>query len=195
MPTGTGKTVCLVSLITSYQFQYPQTGKLIYCTRTVPEMTKCMSEIKRVIEYRKNTVGPLGEKILAVCLSSRRNMCVNAKVFSEGDRETVDTLCRSMTASWVRSKVKENPSNKEASLCSYYESYDSNGTTAGRTLLMLRNWLFPKKFRMACIRLTIWKGLGKVKAGALILWPENWSIMPILLYITTNICWTQRWPI
>ena len=34
MPTGTGKTVCLVSLITSYQFQYPSTGKLIYCTRT-----------------------------------------------------------------------------------------------------------------------------------------------------------------
>ena len=31
MPTGTGKTVCLISLITSYQFQYPQhTGKLIY---------------------------------------------------------------------------------------------------------------------------------------------------------------------
>jgi DNA excision repair protein ERCC-2 len=26
MPTGTGKTVCLISLITSYQFQYPQTG-------------------------------------------------------------------------------------------------------------------------------------------------------------------------
>ena len=34
MPTGTGKTVCLISLITSYQFQYPSTGKLIYCTRT-----------------------------------------------------------------------------------------------------------------------------------------------------------------
>lgn len=34
MPTGTGKTVCLVSLITSYQYQYPSTGKLVYCTRT-----------------------------------------------------------------------------------------------------------------------------------------------------------------
>jgi hypothetical protein len=40
MPTGTGKTVCLISLITSYQFAHPDVGKLIYCTRTVPEMVK-----------------------------------------------------------------------------------------------------------------------------------------------------------
>ncbi len=53
MPTGTGKTVCLIALITSYQFKYPTTGKLIYCTRTVPEMTKCMDEIKKVIHYRE----------------------------------------------------------------------------------------------------------------------------------------------
>lgn len=42
MPTGTGKTVCLVSLITSYQLAHPEVGKLIYCTRTVPEMVKCV---------------------------------------------------------------------------------------------------------------------------------------------------------
>jgi Rad3-related DNA helicase len=42
MPTGTGKTVCLVSLITSYQLAHPNVGKLIYCTRTVPEMVKCV---------------------------------------------------------------------------------------------------------------------------------------------------------
>ena len=36
MPTGTGKTVTLLSLITSYQLQHPEVGKLVYCTRTVP---------------------------------------------------------------------------------------------------------------------------------------------------------------
>lgn len=40
MPTGTGKTVTLLAFITSYQFAKPKTGKLIYCTRTVPEMVK-----------------------------------------------------------------------------------------------------------------------------------------------------------
>jgi Rad3-related DNA helicase len=40
MPTGTGKTVTLLSLITSYQLAHPEVGKLIYCTRTVPEMEK-----------------------------------------------------------------------------------------------------------------------------------------------------------
>ncbi|KAF0775573.1 hypothetical protein AaE_000726, partial [Aphanomyces astaci] len=35
MPTGTGKTVALLSLVLSYKYAHPQTtGKLIYCTRT-----------------------------------------------------------------------------------------------------------------------------------------------------------------
>lgn len=40
MPTGTGKTVALLSLVTSYQLAHPEVGKLVYCTRTVPEMEK-----------------------------------------------------------------------------------------------------------------------------------------------------------
>ncbi len=40
MPTGTGKTISLLSLITSYQLAHPECGKLVYCTRTVPEMEK-----------------------------------------------------------------------------------------------------------------------------------------------------------
>ena len=38
MPTGTGKTVCVLALITSYQHAHPEMGKLVYCTRTVPEV-------------------------------------------------------------------------------------------------------------------------------------------------------------
>ena len=113
MPTGTGKTVCLVSLVTSYQFQYPATGKLIYCTRTVQEMYKTMDEIRRVIAFREKAVGPQGGKVLALCLSSRKNMCIHPRVEQGSDREAVDSICRSMTASWVRTKagVKKDPNN------------------------------------------------------------------------------------
>jgi len=91
MPTGTGKTVTVLSLVTSYQYAHPDCGKLVYCTRTVPEMTKAVDELKGVIEYRKKellkdaqhvaeaTGTELPDKvpgtdILAVCLSSRRNL-------------------------------------------------------------------------------------------------------------------------
>jgi hypothetical protein len=43
MPTGTGKTITLLSLITSYQLAHPEVGKLVYCTRTVPEMEKVLA--------------------------------------------------------------------------------------------------------------------------------------------------------
>ena len=52
MPTGTGKTITLLSLITSYQLAHPEVGKLIYCTRTVPEMEKVLQELKDLVDYR-----------------------------------------------------------------------------------------------------------------------------------------------
>src|SRR5438128_12526964 len=71
MPTGTGKTVSLLALITSYQLAHPDCGKLIYCTRTVPEMDKTIGELKRVIAHREELLGTPGGDMLAVCLSSR----------------------------------------------------------------------------------------------------------------------------
>lgn len=83
MPTGTGKTITLLSLITSYQLAHPEVGKLIYCTRTVPEMEKVLVELQELVDYRsKYFLGP-GERapeILALGLSSRKNLCIHPKV-------------------------------------------------------------------------------------------------------------------
>jgi DNA excision repair protein ERCC-2 len=134
MPTGTGKTISLLSLITSYQYAYPQTGKLIYCTRTVPEMTKCMAELKILIDYRSKQVGE-DCKILGLCLSSRKNMCIHPKVIDQSDTEAVDAQCRKMTASWVRSKASadvEGDHEEETSIetCGFYENYEKNTSDA-----------------------------------------------------------------
>ncbi|CAF1477747.1 unnamed protein product, partial [Didymodactylos carnosus] len=52
MPSGTGKTITLLSLIIAYLKHYPQNyTKLVYCSRTVPEIEKVMSEMKRLIKY------------------------------------------------------------------------------------------------------------------------------------------------
>ena len=56
MPTGTGKTITLLSLITSYQLAHPEVGKLIYCTRTVPEMEK----VRRAARVRVHPTPALG---------------------------------------------------------------------------------------------------------------------------------------
>lgn len=132
MPTGTGKTICLLSLICAYQHVHPSMGKLIYCTRTVPEMEKCLEELKRLREYRAQEMAKDGGKrgedtFLALCLSSRRNMCVHERVTNEADRERVDVECRKMTASWVRARAK-NDSSVET--CGFFEAWDSAGTDA-----------------------------------------------------------------
>ena len=203
MPTGTGKTVCLLSLITSYQFANPSAGKLVYCTRTVPEMNHVMEELATVLAYRSKELAQLesnetaangngaaagaqaagedniedaggthnqqqqstaeasqeggnqgsprkkprkiikrtgprahmgpnrtnggagGSGVLALCLSSRRNMCVHERVMAESDREAVDAACRGLTASWVIEAARKNPGSQET--CSYYENYQAAG--------------------------------------------------------------------
>lgn len=97
-PTGTGKTVALLSVIIAWQQAHPSAGKLIYATRTVPEMTKCMEELKLVLKARED-VNPT----LALCLSSRKNMCIHKQVINTPESEGgVDAGCRKKTAPWVR---------------------------------------------------------------------------------------------
>lgn len=127
MPTGTGKTVTLLSLITSYQLQHPEVGKLVYCTRTVPEMEKVLEELQNLIAYREKEHG-VKVPILALGLSSRKNMCVHESVREEGSRESVDAKCRKLTASWVRERAEEEPDRFE--LCSFYENYEQKGSEA-----------------------------------------------------------------
>lgn len=91
-----------------------------------------MEEIRRVIRYRVSILGQSeGGKVLALCLSSRRNMCIHPRVQEEGDRDTVDGICRKMTASWVRANDTDG-----LGLCNFYESYSRDGSNAGNSKMM-----------------------------------------------------------
>uniref|UniRef100_A0AAV1TXH6 DNA 5'-3' helicase n=1 Tax=Peronospora matthiolae TaxID=2874970 RepID=A0AAV1TXH6_9STRA len=136
MPTGTGKTVSLLALVLAYKHAHSTAGKLVYCTRTVPEMAKCVEELKRLVVYRTQYYGSQAQ-VTAVCLSSRRNMCVHSRVMAHADGEDVDGQCRQMTASWVRARAaraanqvqdaQSAPAIAETSVetCSFYETYDA----------------------------------------------------------------------
>jgi DNA excision repair protein ERCC-2 len=103
MPTGTGKTVCLLSLILSYIKQEKPDMKLVYCTRTIVEMEKTIEELKFVQKQREADFSDdLASGILALCLSSRRNLCIHKEVAKLDERESVDSMCRSKTAPWVQ---------------------------------------------------------------------------------------------
>ena len=130
MPTGTGKTITLLSLITSYQLAHPEVPKLVYCTRTVPEMEKALEELRELIKYRESVIAAAGGKsppILALGLSSRRNMCIHEQISQESDRVTVDAKCRSITASWVRQRKEQDPA-AGIDVCSFFEGFDKHGS-------------------------------------------------------------------
>ena len=72
MSSGTGKTITLLSLITSYQFSQGESkSKLLYCTRTVPEMEKVLIELKKLYEMRIKEYGLENNELLGIGLSSR----------------------------------------------------------------------------------------------------------------------------
>lgn len=146
MPTGTGKTITVLSLCVSYQLAHPEVGKLIYCTRTVPEMEKVLEEMRVLQGYVEQEVGRETARILALGLSSRKNMCVNPAVADEGSRENVDGRCRQLTASWVRERRLERQAREAGresegrdeegenagglSCCEFFEDFESAGEKA-----------------------------------------------------------------
>ncbi|KAJ3670316.1 hypothetical protein LUZ60_010640 [Juncus effusus] len=117
MPTGTGKTAALLSLIVSYSIAHPPL-KLIYCTRTVHEMEKTLSELRLLFSHLPESQA---KSMLALGLSSRKNLCINPVALSSSSRDSVDAACRSLTASWVRNAAIENPS---IPLCPFFESFN-----------------------------------------------------------------------
>lgn len=120
MPSGTGKTVSLLSLIVAYQQFYPEHRKLIYCSRTMSEIEKALAELKALMKYRADQLGEV-EDFRALGLTSRKNLCLHPSVKREKSGQVVDARCRSLTAGFVKEKKERG---EDVELCVYHENLD-----------------------------------------------------------------------
>ncbi|KAM1449345.1 hypothetical protein ACFXTO_008200 [Malus domestica] len=89
-------------------------------------MEKTLAELKLLHNYQVKHLGPQAQ-ILAVGLSSRKNLCVNSTVLAAENRDSVDAACWKLTASWVRNLAAENPN---VPTCEFYEEYEKAGSGA-----------------------------------------------------------------
>ena len=131
MPTGTGKTVAVFALICAYQSAHPEMGKLIFCTRTVPEMTKALRELRVIVEYRDSLVRDenLRSRFLAVGISARKNMCVHPTVSRMPTADAINAKCRTMTSSILKESGMTDSSDVDGGgSCSYYERFQTMGS-------------------------------------------------------------------
>ncbi|KAI8926822.1 hypothetical protein BC831DRAFT_455121 [Entophlyctis helioformis] len=148
MPSGTGKTVSLLSLIVAYQQFYPEKRKLIYCSRTVPEIDKALAELKRLMEYRAEALGGVREPFLGIGLTSRRNLCVHPRVSKEKRGTVADAQCRNLTAPWIRENAKTDPDIETCEFFDTLESVDSAATVPSGvyTLEDFKEYAASKKY-------------------------------------------------
>ncbi|CAK7564370.1 MAG: TFIIH/NER complex ATP-dependent 5'-3' DNA helicase subunit [Sporothrix epigloea] len=120
MPSGTGKTVSLLSLIVAYQQYYPTHRKLIYCSRTMSEIEKALVELKALMKYRTKELG-YEEDFRGLGLTSRKNLCLHPSVKREKSGAVVDARCRSLTAGFVREKKERGD---DVDVCIYHDNLD-----------------------------------------------------------------------
>ncbi|KAF2730125.1 TFIIH basal transcription factor complex helicase-like protein subunit [Polyplosphaeria fusca] len=120
MPSGTGKTVSLLSLIVAYQQYHGDGRKLIYCSRTMSEIEKALAELKSLMKYRTEQLGH-EEDFRALGLTSRKNLCLHPSVSREKSGSVVDARCRSLTAGFVKEKKERG---EDVDLCVYHDNLD-----------------------------------------------------------------------
>ena len=132
MPSGTGKTVSLLSLTVAYQMHYPEHRKIVYCSRTMSEIEKALIELHKLMEYRANELGEV-EDFRGLGLTSRKNLCLHPTISKERKGVVVDEKCRRITNGQLKSKIEKGIVTEEDrllnpetnSLCSYHEKlYD-----------------------------------------------------------------------
>ncbi|EAQ83884.1 hypothetical protein CHGG_10288 [Chaetomium globosum CBS 148.51] len=117
MPSGTGKTVTLLSLIVAYQQYYPSHRKLIYCSRTMSEIEKALVELKALMKFRTERLGH-EEEFRGLGLTSRKNLCLHPSVRREKSGNVVDARCRSLTAGFVKEKKEKG---EDVEVCVYHD--------------------------------------------------------------------------
>ncbi|XP_064080184.1 general transcription and DNA repair factor IIH helicase subunit XPD-like [Macrobrachium nipponense] len=124
MPSGTGKTITLLSLIVSYLRAFPQNlTKLIYCSRTIPEIEKVIEELRKLKGYiEKETGAP--PNITGLALASRKHLCINPEVNKARDGKLIDSGCHALTASYVRSRAQRDDTIPQ---CDVFEKFDLHG--------------------------------------------------------------------
>ena len=89
MPSGTGKTISLLSACISFVNNLKMSGrfmKIVYCTRTLAETNKTLEELK----FFCNTFPEF--RLLGIGLAGRKNLCVN----DEALNNDVDLVCRKL---------------------------------------------------------------------------------------------------
>ena len=100
--------------------------KLIYCSRTIPEMEKVLEELKKLLKYYEDNVPESkDDKFIGLMLSSRKNLCIHPEVRRERDGKIVDAKCHSLTAPHVRERYAQGVDN--VSVCSFFEAFDAKG--------------------------------------------------------------------
>lgn len=130
MPSGTGKTITLLSLITAFLCSRgadKSVRKFVYCTRTVEEMQKVMDEMKILIASRERELG-ITNDLVTIGLASRRHLCIHETV-SYMDGSQVDSGCRALTSAWARSFLRDEDEDGSEDIphCKYFENYDREG--------------------------------------------------------------------
>lgn len=118
-------------------------NKLVYCSRTVPEIDKALEELSRLVAYREQMTGKKAD-FVGLGLSSRRNLCINTEVLAAasgsnsnggaGGEEyvhgkAVDARCHSVTASWVRQRAAAHP-GEHVKTCQFYDNLETSSEEA-----------------------------------------------------------------
>ena len=81
------------------------------------EIEKALAELKALMKYRAEQLGHI-EDFRGLGLTSRKNLCLHPDVKKQKSGQVVDSMCRSLTAGFVKEKKERG---EEVDVCVYHD--------------------------------------------------------------------------
>jgi len=124
VPPALTQAICFFSFYVSTYLQNSATiPRVVYSAKSTMEIEHAMKGLKLVLDYieKKHNIKV---DILGLCISEKKNLCVNESVCNKPTKEAINYECNKRIAPWSRA-LKDVPMEMEfkPDLCQYYEGY------------------------------------------------------------------------
>ena len=104
MPTGSGKTAALLSILLAHLAKDDRKVQMVYATRTHAQVKNVVNEMRKFDDFIRANITMEKNSPLCISLAGRHRYCIHPNKPEQKQGDNIDYHCNAMIAPWLVNK-------------------------------------------------------------------------------------------